>query len=163
MVKKKEHKLHKQFYFILKIYLLFIYLIYFWLHWVQLQQARPSLRHAGYLIAARGLFVVARWLLPSCGVWVFSLQFCCMGSRAHGLCSLQHTGSLAEACKLNCCGMPALLSCGMWDLSSLTRDQTHIPCIVRWILYHWTTREVPYTNNFKGDGKGAGNRHMQSP
>ena len=31
----------------------------------------------------------------------------------------------------------------MWDLSSLTRDQTCVPCIGRRILYHWTTREVP--------------------
>ena len=31
----------------------------------------------------------------------------------------------------------------MWDLSFLTRDRTCIPCIGRWILYHWTTREVP--------------------
>ena len=31
----------------------------------------------------------------------------------------------------------------MWDLSSLTRDQTHVPCIGRQILNHWTTREVP--------------------
>ena len=31
----------------------------------------------------------------------------------------------------------------MWDLSSLTRDRTHVPCIARWIPYHWTTREVP--------------------
>ena len=31
----------------------------------------------------------------------------------------------------------------MWDVSSPTRDQTHIPCIVRWIFNHWTTREVP--------------------
>ena len=23
------------------------------------------------------------------------------------------------------------------------RDQTHIPCIARWILKHWTTREAP--------------------
>ena len=30
----------------------------------------------------------------------------------------------------------------MWDLSSPTRDRTHVPCIVRQILYHWTTREV---------------------
>ena len=30
----------------------------------------------------------------------------------------------------------------MWDLSSLTRDQTHVPCISRLILNHWTTREV---------------------
>ena len=27
----------------------------------------------------------------------------------------------------------------MWDLSSLTRDRTHVPCIHN----HWTTREVP--------------------
>ena len=31
----------------------------------------------------------------------------------------------------------------MWDLSSLTRDQTHIPCIRRLILNHGTAREVP--------------------
>ena len=31
----------------------------------------------------------------------------------------------------------------MWDLSSLTRDQCSVPCIERWILYHWTTGEVP--------------------
>ena len=31
----------------------------------------------------------------------------------------------------------------MRDLSSLARDQTGIPCIARWILNHWTTREVP--------------------
>ena len=27
----------------------------------------------------------------------------------------------------------------MWDLSSLIRDQTHVPCIARQILNHWTT------------------------
>ena len=31
----------------------------------------------------------------------------------------------------------------MWDLSSLTRDRTHTPCIGRRSLNHWTTREVP--------------------
>ena len=31
----------------------------------------------------------------------------------------------------------------MWDLSSLTRDRTHIPSNGRQILNHWTTREVP--------------------
>ena len=31
----------------------------------------------------------------------------------------------------------------MWDLSSLTRGQTHVPCIRRQILNHWTTREAP--------------------
>ena len=32
---------------------------------------------------------------------------------------------------------------GMWDLNSLTRDQTCTPCIGRQGLNHWTTREVP--------------------
>ena len=35
------------------------------------------------------------------------------------------------------------LSCSMWDLSSQTRDWTHVSCIARWILSHWITTEVP--------------------
>ena len=38
----------------------------------------------------------------------------------------------------------------MWHLSSPIKDQTHIPCIGRWILNHWTTREVPILIFFKG-------------
>ena len=34
----------------------------------------------------------------------------------------------------------------MWDLSSPTKDQTHVPCIGRWILNHWTIREIPPSN-----------------
>ena len=33
--------------------------------------------------------------------------------------------------------------CSIWDLSSLTRDQTRVPCLGRWILNPWITREVP--------------------
>ena len=38
----------------------------------------------------------------------------------------------------------------MWDLTSLTRDQTCVPCIARWILNHWTTRKVPSLGAFNG-------------
>ena len=34
----------------------------------------------------------------------------------------------------------------MWDLSSLTRDRTHLSCLgsmEAWSPIHWTTREVP--------------------
>ena len=31
-------------------------------------------------------------------------------------------------------------------LSSPPRDQGHISCIARWILNHWTTREVPFAH-----------------
>ena len=37
---------------------------------------------------------------------------------------------------------------GMWDLSSLTRDQTHTLCVGRWSLNHWTDREVPSLETF---------------
>ena len=43
-------------------------------------------------------------------------------------------------------GVKASLFHHMWDLSSLTRDQTCVSCIGRWILNQWTTREVqPWT------------------
>ena len=32
---------------------------------------------------------------------------------------------------------------GMWDLSSLTRDHTHVPCIAWQSLNQWSTRQVP--------------------
>ena len=37
---------------------------------------------------------------------------------------------------------------GMWDLSSLMRDQTRTPCIGRQSLNHWITREVPFSLRF---------------
>ena len=35
------------------------------------------------------------------------------------------------------------VSCGMWDLSSPTRDWNHTPCIGRQNVNLWTTKEVP--------------------
>jgi len=39
------------------------------------------------------------------------------------------------------CGTRVTLPRGIWDLTSLTRDQIPIPCIARQILNHWTTRK----------------------
>ena len=36
---------------------------------------------------------------------------------------------------------PAVVLC-MWDLSSLTKDQTQVPCIARRVLNLWTARGV---------------------
>ena len=36
----------------------------------------------------------------------------------------------------------------IWDLGSLTRDQTHIPCIGRQSLNHWTTEEGPSCSSY---------------
>ena len=46
-----------------------------------------------------------------------------------------------------------LVACGMWDLNSLTRDQTHDPYIGRQILNYWTTREVPILSFLSCSGK----------
>ena len=43
-----------------------------------------------------------------------------------------------------------LVACGLWDLSSLTRDRTHVPCVERQILSHWTTREISEKSFIKG-------------
>ena len=66
-----------------------------------------------------------------------------MGFVVSGTQALQLRGasSVVVVCGLSCPRMR--------DLNSPTRDQTHIPCIGRRILYHWTTREVlpPYVLN----------------
>ena len=36
----------------------------------------------------------------------------------------------------------------MWDLSSLTRDSTHDPCVEKQILNHWASRHIPVLQVF---------------
>ena len=67
----------------------------------------------------------------------------CVGSLL--LCVCVWTSLVAQALEdvgsvLRCVG---LSSCHIWDLCSLTRDQTHVPCIGRQNLNQWTTKEVP--------------------
>ena len=59
-----------------------------------------------------------------------------MGPRARGLQQLQFTGSREWAQQLWHMGLAAARRVE----SSWTRDQTHVPCLGRWILNHW----VPY-------------------
>ena len=66
---------------------------------------------------------------------------------ASGLKS-QHIGSLLHHAHRLCSTRPWLLYVMQLDLSSLTRDQTYIPCIVRQILHLCTTREVPTRTSF---------------
>ena len=40
----------------------------------------------------------------------------------------------------------SFVGCGMWDLSSPTRDGTRVPCVARQTLNLWTTREIPLNN-----------------
>ena len=95
--------------------------IYFWLCWVFVAECGPSLVVAsgGYsLVAVLGLLTAVSSLVAE-----HRLQ-------AHGLSQLQHVSSLAVLVALRHMG------------SSWTRDRTHVPCIGRWILNHWTNRET---------------------
>ena len=98
------------------------------------------------------VLVVARDLC--CITW----DLCC-GAQPLWLRCMQ---SLFVACSLPSCGAGLQstwasvvavyrLRCFMaWDLSSPTRDLTCIPCIARWILNYWTTREIPHLINLGG-------------
>ena len=68
------------------------------------------------------------------------------GVRAYLSCStgaLQDLGSGVAVLRLSIWGIQVQLPRGMWDLSSLTNDRTHVPYTGRQILYHWTNKEVP--------------------
>ena len=63
-------------------------------------------------------------------------MFGCIGS------SLRQAGSFLAVHGLSSCGMWARLLPEMWDLSSQTRDGTHVPAVTRESVNHWTTRDV---------------------
>ena len=73
----------------------------------------------------------------------------CCGAQAslvveHGVFSSYNTCNQ----QVGCTGLVALQHVGLlWS-----RDRTHVPCIGRWILNHWTTKKVPHLL-FKGGKK----------
>ena len=88
------------------------------------------------------LIFIYFWLLQ---VLVVAHGILCCGPRASncGTRVPERVGSVVAAHRLSSYGTRAQLACGIQALSSLTRDRTQVPCIGRWILNHWTTREVP--------------------
>ena len=99
------------------------------------------------------LFVIYFWLC-----WVFTAVLRLSLVTVSGGCSLVvvHAlliavaslvaGTYSRACRLGSRGTCAqLLRCPV--ASSQTRDQTHVPCIGRQILNHWTSRGSPEQAN----------------
>ena len=99
------------------------------------------------------IYLILAALGLSCGTRDLLLRLAgslswCADSRVHRLCSCgtwapEHVGSVVAAHRLSSCGTRVQMPCGMWYLTSPTRDWTCVPCIGRRILNHWTTREVP--------------------
>ena len=90
------------------------FITFIWLCWVLIAARRNS-------IASYGTFCHGAWTL-----------------RLRLMESVVVVGALASL--VVTCGLSCFTACG--DLSSLTRDRTHVPCIARQILNHWLTREV---------------------
>ena len=100
---------------------------YFWLHWVFV---------AAWATSQRG----QRGLLSSCGTgcsqcWPLLMRSAGSSAQAPVAVAptLSSTGSI-----MWCVGLVAQQNVGF----SQIRDQTRVPCTGRWILNHWTTREV---------------------
>ena len=93
--------------------------IYFWLHW---------------------LFGCYSWASSSCGKWGPPLLLVCQLLTAVPFLVAEHLPWAPGLQYLRHTGLVALRPVG----SSPTRNQTSVPCIGRWILNHWTTREVPH-------------------
>ena len=115
------HPCHPWVHYLLLISASFVlfFIFYLWLHWVFIAACGFSLvaESSGYSSLQCTGFSL--W-------WLLLLRS--VGSRACGHLYLWVTGSVAAR------------HVG----SSWTRDQTHVPCIGRWILNHWITRELPH-------------------
>ena len=107
---------------------------------------------AALSLLLRGLFFSChkQGLLSSCSV---RAPYCrgssCCGARAPGCTCFNDCGTWAPQLQLP--GSRARAQqlwhtdlVGPWLVgSSQIRGWTHVPCIGRWILYHWATREAP--------------------
>ena len=79
------------------------------------------------------VFLVGQVLVAACGIFRCGVQALHCSVRA----SLQQWHRQAQ--QLRHMGFIVLRHVGS---QFLTRNQTQVPCIGRWILNHWTTREV---------------------
>ena len=116
--------------------LLYLYYLFLWLRQVFIVACRLSLVVAsrGYsLLLAWGLLVILASPVGEHGLWR-------AGSVAavHGL-----RCSVAAVHRLHCSvAVVHRLSCSAHVSSSQIRNRTRVPRISRWILNHWTTRDI---------------------
>ena len=105
----------------------FIYLFTYWLHWVFVAARGLSLVVASGGYSSLRYVGFSLWwllLLQSTGSW-------CADSSSCGLWALERRQQLWRT------GLVALQHVG----SSWARARTHVPCIGRWILNHYATKE----------------------
>ena len=96
---------------------------------------------------------------------------CARSSLLGGLSLAGESGGSSPAVELSFSprGAPLVTERGLWDTGSVrvatglaapwhvgsspTGDGTDVPCIARWILNHWASREAPRVYIFKSESK----------
>ena len=127
-----------------------------------------SARQAAVGWGARGSFLGRSWKLHRTGGWLSwgSTCFEVLLNAAAGpaaLCVPAQSLGRVWLCNAVDCSPPGSSVCGVLRAGILewvaifcsrrsSRDQTHISCISRWILYHWATWEVPGALRFLAKG-----------
>ena len=111
--------------------------------------------HEHFMGEKCNLLIFVYDLIYLCIIFLAGLSLCCCTQafsscsarawRRSGFSSVEHGLQGAQAQQLTYTGLVAPWHVG----TSQTRDRTHVPCIGRRILYHWTTRETQ-RNLFKG-------------
>ena len=89
--------------------------------------------HWNHTILKNRLCICLCWVLVmACKIFIASYAFfhCAHGLFSHGTWP----------------GTWASFPCSIWDLTSLTRDWTHVPCIARWGIHIWLLQYVGCTN-----------------
>ena len=120
---------------------LFLYLfLSFWLCWV-------FIAHSGFLQLWREGAALQLWCEGFSSQWPLAAEHGFSSTRASVLvvCGLSHCGLWAPEPWLRylwCTGSVAPRLVGY----SQIRGQTHVPCITRQILNHWTMRKAPNIN-----------------
>ena len=83
--------------------------------------------------------------------WILLLFCCCFGcigsQLRHAGSLLHHAGFFIAVLGLSSHDMQTQLLCGTLGFQFPVRDRTRVPDIERWILNHWTTREVSEISN----------------
>ena len=103
-----------------------MFFIYFWLCWVFVAECGPSLVAGSRATLSLQWAASLLWVLL---LWSKGLVYVASVVVVHGL-------SCLAVCEVS------------FLVSFQARDQTCVPCVGRWILNHWTIREVQIKANF---------------
>ena len=116
---------------------------------MNLGKLQETIRDSGWCVAVQGVTKSQTWLAD----WTTAAGGECRGPIPENWCFffffkifwcepfLKSLLNLLPSCFCFMCW--DFWPQGIWDLSSLTRDQAHTPCLGRWSLNHWAVSRVP--------------------